>query len=60
MDHFIKFCEIYCDYSYKLKEEVFLEQKYSSKSEISYFNYIIKQKIIEKIYINFKFKVRVF
>ena len=56
MDHFIKFCEIYCDYSYKLKEEVFLEQKYSSKSEISYFNYIIKQKIIEKIYINFKFK----
>lgn len=56
MDHFIKFCEIYCDKSFKLKQEVFSEQKYSSKSEISYFNYIIKQKIIEKIYINFKFK----
>ena len=44
MDHFITFFEIYCDYSYKLKEEVFLEQQYYSKSEISYFNYIIKKK----------------
>ena len=56
MDHFKKFCEIYCENSYQLKEEVLLEQRYSSKSEISYFNYIIKQKIIEKVYINFKAK----
>lgn len=56
MDNFKKFCEIYCDNSYQLKEEVFIVQKYPSKSAISYFNYIIKQKIIEKIYIYFKFK----
>jgi hypothetical protein len=50
MEHFKQFCDIYCEENYKLKKEIFSEQKYKSKSKKSFLNFIIKQKIKEKIY----------
>jgi hypothetical protein len=54
MNHFEKFCDIYCDKKYILKEEIYTPQKYESISDKSYYNYILKQKLIEKIYNSFK------
>ena len=49
MSHFDKFIEIYCDKSFKLREDTFLVQEYESKSEESFFNYLVKQKIKQRI-----------
>ena len=49
MSHFDKFLEIYCDKSFKLREDTYLVQEYESKSEESFFNYLVKQKIKERI-----------
>ena len=49
MSHFDKFTEIYCDKSFKLKEDTYLVQEYESKSEESFFNYLVKQKIKQRI-----------
>ena len=54
MKHFEKFCEIYCDKKYILKKDVYEPQIYESSSENSFYNYILKQKLIEKIYKSFK------
>ena len=54
MKHFEKFCEIYCDQKYILKKDVYDPQIYESSSENSFYNYILKQKLIEKIYKSFK------
>ena len=49
MNHFQKFLEIYCDKSFKLREDTYLVQEYKSKSEESFFNYLVKQKIKQRI-----------
>ena len=49
MNHFDKFLDIYCDKSFKLREGTYLVQEYESKSEESFFNYLVKQKIKERI-----------
>ena len=49
MSHFDKFIEIYCDKSFKLREDTYLVQEYESKSEESFFNYLVKQKIKQRI-----------
>ncbi len=49
MNHFQKFLEIYCDKPFKLREDTYLVQEYESKSEESFFNYLVKQKIKERI-----------
>ena len=54
MNHFEKFCEIYCDNKYNFKNEIYTPQNYESNSVRSYYNYILKQKLIEKIYSSFK------
>ena len=49
MNHFDKFLEIYCDKSFKLRKDTYLVQEYESKSEESFFNYLVKQKIKQRI-----------
>ena len=49
MNHFDKFLEIYCNNSFKVSEDAILVQKYESKSEVSFYNFLVKQKIKEKI-----------
>ena len=49
MSHFDKFIEIYCDKSFKLREDTYLVQEYESKSEESFFNFLVKQKIKQRI-----------
>ena len=50
MDHFKQFCRIYSEKNYELKKEVFIDQQYKSKSTKSFLNFIIKQKLKQKIY----------
>ena len=49
MSHFDKLIEIYCDKPFKLRDNTFLVQEYGSKSEESFFNYLVKQKIKQRI-----------
>lgn len=49
MNHFDKFLEIYCDKSFKLRKDTYLVQEYESKSEESFFNFLVKQKIKQRI-----------
>tara|TARA_X000000950_G_C13772086_1_gene601422 strand:+ start:54 stop:1085 length:1032 start_codon:yes stop_codon:yes gene_type:complete len=49
VNHFDKFLEIYCDKSFKLRKDTYLVQEYESKSEESFFNFLVKQKIKQRI-----------